>query len=90
MVAAEGAYPGDRDRRWKWRNGDVLITDWFAGRGESLSWDTLVVAQWDMLVFAAVDQLFSHVAKEKHPCLSICFACARPISRPVRDTGKNP
>src|SRR3989338_3458632 len=38
------------DPDWKWINGDVMILDWYQKRGKDLSWDSIVITQWDMLV----------------------------------------
>jgi hypothetical protein len=43
---------------WKYRYGDWLIARWFACRGVQLDWDTLLVIQWDMLVYGDVRRLF--------------------------------
>jgi hypothetical protein len=50
------SYPDDAEARWKWRNGDLVLTRWFAERGEQLEWDHVFVAQWDMVVTARLSQ----------------------------------
>lgn len=45
-------------RTWKYVYGDVLLAAWQRERGHALAWDTLVVVQWDMLVFAPIPELF--------------------------------
>ena len=45
------------DTAWKWRHGDLMLARWFAARGEGLAWDTVFVAQWDMVVTAPLAQL---------------------------------
>ena len=52
------AFPDDKDTKWKWTNGDLMIARWFEDRGQALAWDTLFVMQWDMLVGSRLDQLF--------------------------------
>jgi hypothetical protein len=47
----------EKDADWKWRNGDVAIAVWHRQRGQHLAWDTVVVAQWDMLVLDDVSRL---------------------------------
>lgn len=63
--AALGPYLNDfwtfdepRDPRWKWYHGDQVIARWFQARGASLPWDTVFVAQWDMLVFGPLAERF--------------------------------
>ena len=58
MLDDSFVYPGPRHPPWKWRNGDLMIADWYRARGRELEWDTLLVVQWDMLVCAPLDSLF--------------------------------
>jgi hypothetical protein len=57
--------PLDRPAKWKWRNGDLMIAEWFRVRGDRLEWDTVVVVQWDMLVLGDVRVLFSDLARDE-------------------------
>jgi hypothetical protein len=52
------AYPEPREPQWKWLHGDRLIAAWLRDRGRGLAWDTVVLAQWDMLILAPLEQLF--------------------------------
>jgi KaiC/GvpD/RAD55 family RecA-like ATPase len=49
----------EKSAEWKWWNGDLMITDWYSKRGQTLPWDTIVVVQWDMLVFDSVHKIFA-------------------------------
>lgn len=49
----------DKDSMWKWLQGDLMLTHWYRERGKFLAWDTVAIVQWDMLVFGAIEQLFS-------------------------------
>jgi hypothetical protein len=51
------AFPDDRDEIYKWRHGDVMLSRWFTGRGASLEWDSVFLAQWDLVVVAPVRTL---------------------------------
>src|ERR1700758_4868051 len=55
----------ERHPLWKWRYGSVLIARWFTQRGHLLKWDSIVVIQWDMLVFAPVESLFAHLKRNE-------------------------
>lgn len=46
------SFPGQMDSQWKWRNGDLMLADWYSSRGKDLDWDSVFVAQWDMVVSA--------------------------------------
>lgn len=53
------AFSESKDSYWKWMNGDLVITDWYRERGKYMEWDSILIIQWDMLVFEAVDKVFS-------------------------------
>ncbi len=44
---------------WKYMWGDLLIASWYRNRGVHLEFDTVVIAQWDMLIYGPVDEVFS-------------------------------
>ncbi|MBU4305733.1 MAG: hypothetical protein KJ893_08995 [Candidatus Omnitrophica bacterium] len=46
---------------WKWCNGDLLITEWYRQCGQYLPWDSIVIVQWDMLILAPIEKLFSNL-----------------------------
>ncbi len=53
------AYEGPEDPRWRWRNGDRVIAAWFSATQSRLAgWDSVIVVQWDMLVFGPVRRIF--------------------------------
>uniref|UniRef100_B8HV90 Uncharacterized protein n=1 Tax=Cyanothece sp. (strain PCC 7425 / ATCC 29141) TaxID=395961 RepID=B8HV90_CYAP4 len=64
-----------KDSYWKWIQGDLMITQWFRDRGKHLEWDTILIVQWDMLVFGAVEQLFSMLKQDE-----ILLSGLRPIA----------
>lgn len=58
-------YPEERPSSWKWEKGDLMITSWYVQRGRLLEWDSIFVAQWDMLVLAPVANLFESAQKDQ-------------------------
>ena len=69
-------FADDVDRDWKWRHGDVLIARWFAERGRQLEgWDTVFVAQWDLLVTTPIRRLAPRLQLDE-----IALSGARPVS----------
>lgn len=64
-----------KDSYWKWIQGDLMITQWYRDRGKHLEWDTIIIVQWDMLVFGAVEQLFSMLKQNQ-----ILLSGLRPIA----------
>lgn len=55
-------FPSD-DSGWKWINGDLMILDWYKKRGENLSWESLAVVQWDMLVLTDLKNIFRKIKR---------------------------
>ncbi len=50
-------FPEDRDEAYKWRHGDIMLSRWFTERGESLPWDSVFLAQWDVVVVSPIMKL---------------------------------
>lgn len=55
----------DKSKNFKWINGDLMILDWYEKRGINLNWDSVVVVQWDMLVFDSFENQFSKLKKNQ-------------------------
>lgn len=56
-------YPDPVDAEWKWRNGDLMLARWFAERGTAFAWDSVFVAQWDMVVTRPIAELLPPMEK---------------------------
>ena len=52
-------YPEAVSADWAWRNGEMLIHRWHQERGRELEWDTVFLAQWDLLTTQPIDSLVS-------------------------------
>jgi len=68
-------YPSPQDATWKWLNGDLMIAAWYRDRGHRLHWKTLVLVQWDMLVFGRVAALFAELNEDE-----VLLSSLRPVS----------
>lgn len=58
-------YPGTYgdDSFSKWIHGDLLLLDWYDKRGRDLTWDSVAIVQWDMLLFADIQDLVPGIHK---------------------------
>ncbi|XGV94357.1 MAG: hypothetical protein ACAF41_00370 (plasmid) [Leptolyngbya sp. BL-A-14] len=74
------AFTLDKDAHWKWIQGDLMITHWYQERGKHLEWDTIILVQWDMLVFGVVEDLFSMLKEDE-----ILLSGLRPIAEVEND-----
>lgn len=70
----------NKDSQWKWLQGDLLLTDWYVKRGKDLAWDTIIIVQWDMLVFGEIEKLFSMLKKDE-----VLLSGLRPIKEVEED-----
>ena len=52
-------YRHEKEPRWKWENGEQILADWYLERGQHLPWETIFIMQWDMLISAPLQELFS-------------------------------
>lgn len=50
-------FPDELDEQWKWRHGDIMLSRWFSQRGEGLQWDSVFLAQWDLVVVSPLARL---------------------------------
>ena len=55
-------FPDDMDTRWKWRNGDLVLSRWYAERGVTLAFDSVFLAQWDLVVTVPLKDLLPDLA----------------------------
>jgi hypothetical protein len=58
-------FPEDRPVEWKWLQGDQMIGSWFTQRGAAFDWDTIFIAQWDLLPLSPVEQLCRNLKKDQ-------------------------
>lgn len=65
----------NKDSKWKWENGDQLLVDWYKNRGNNLAWDSVVITQWDLLVFVPFRNIFRNIREDE-----IYFSGFRKIS----------
>ncbi len=50
-----------KDSKWKWTHGDLMILDWYLKRGKTKKWDSIVVLQWDTLIFDSIKNQFPKI-----------------------------
>ncbi len=50
-----------KSRLWKWANTDLAALNWFEAVGRDVEFDSVVLVQWDMLLFAPLDVLYDDV-----------------------------
>jgi len=46
---------------WKWKNGDLVVRQWFLDRGKDIPFDMVHLIEWDMLLCDSVENIFKTV-----------------------------
>ncbi|MFB6216238.1 MAG: hypothetical protein ABEJ72_04615 [Candidatus Aenigmatarchaeota archaeon] len=55
----------DKDKDWKWKNGDLAVRHWFKNRGKDISFDMLNIVEWDLLLTEPLDRLYDTVSQNQ-------------------------
>lgn len=55
----------DKESSWLWINGDIMILDWYESRGKNLVWDSIMIVQWDMLIYDSIVRQFKDMTKDQ-------------------------
>ncbi|MCX5714827.1 MAG: hypothetical protein NT033_08545 [Candidatus Omnitrophica bacterium] len=50
---------------YRWKHGDLIITDWYKMRGRCFKWDTIIIMQWDLILFAPIVKLLKDFKKDQ-------------------------
>lgn len=53
------------DANWKWIHGDLMILDWYDKFGRNFDFDSIVIVQWDMLIFDSINHQFDSLKKDE-------------------------
>lgn len=69
------AFERPASAKWKWRHGDLMLAEWFEARGRHLEWGHVFVAQWDLLVLQALDELLPPLAPD-----DVLLPAVRPVA----------
>jgi hypothetical protein len=51
----------NRTIEWKWKNFDLILSDWFKNFGHTIKFDQLIVVEWDLLFIKPIKELYSHI-----------------------------
>lgn len=51
----------DKDKNWKWENGDLAVLSWFKKIGNNIPFDILHIIEWDMLILKPIKEVYAHI-----------------------------
>lgn len=61
LLRLDGLYVSRRSGRWNWKNGDLVLLDWFRDIGHRLVFDVVHFIEWDLLLLDPLDRLYASV-----------------------------
>jgi len=63
FVGLDGLHSSSEPARWNWQHSDLVVTAWFREAGQRLDFDVLHVVEWDLLLVAPLESLYTSVPK---------------------------
>ena len=51
----------NKEERWKWLNGDLVIADWFRNVGKTVSFNKAYLVEWDMLFTKPMGEIYPQI-----------------------------
>lgn len=64
LLRLDTMYVSHRSGHWNWKNGDLVLLDWFREVGRFLSFDVVHLVEWDLLLADRLDRIFAAVPPE--------------------------
>lgn len=61
MLGLDALYVSRHSGPWNWKNGDLLLLDWYREAGHRLSFDVLHFLEWDLLLAEPLERLYAAV-----------------------------
>ena len=52
-----------KTKRWRWKNGDLALREWFRDYGKNLKFDMLHLIEWDLLLFDSIPNIYKKIPK---------------------------
>ncbi|WP_159050170.1 hypothetical protein [Streptomyces sp. MMG1533] len=60
-LGLDSLYTSRRSGHWNWKNGDLVLLDWYREAGHRLSFDVLHLVEWDLLLAEPLERLYATV-----------------------------
>lgn len=51
----------NRADRWKWKNFDLALCDWYKDVGRSIDFDMAYVIEWDLVLLESIEKMYAHI-----------------------------
>ena len=64
VLGLDTLYSSRHSSPWNWKNGDLVLLDWYRETGHRLSFDVLHLLEWDLLLTEPLERLYASVPAE--------------------------
>jgi hypothetical protein len=64
LVGLDGMHSLRESTQWSWRHGDLALAAWYRNAGSALDFDVVHVIEWDLLLVAPLESLYSSVPED--------------------------
>ncbi|MFD5402157.1 hypothetical protein [Streptomyces griseorubiginosus] len=64
VLGLDALYISRHSGHWNWKNGDLVLLDWYREIGHRLSFDVLYFLEWDLLLTESLERLYATVPRD--------------------------
>jgi hypothetical protein len=64
LLGLDTLYTSLHSGSWNWKNGDLVLLDWYREVGRRLSFDVLHLVEWDLLLTESLERTYAAVPPE--------------------------
>lgn len=61
LLRLDTMYVSHRSGHWNWKNGDLVLLDWFREMGHQVTFDVVHLVEWDLLLADRLDRIYAGV-----------------------------
>ncbi|MGW3093116.1 hypothetical protein ACWDCC_06665 [Streptomyces sp. NPDC001102] len=61
LLGLDALYTSRHSGAWNWKNGDLVLLDWYRDVGRRLSFDVLHLVEWDLLLADSLERIYAGV-----------------------------
>jgi hypothetical protein len=75
LLRLDSLYCSPRAAEWNWKNGDLVLADWYRKAGHRIDFEIAHVIEWDLLLLDSLERVYSRV-----PDGAVGLTCLTPLS----------
>ena len=75
VLRLDGLYCSPRGAEWNWKNGDLVLADWYREAGHRIDFEVAHLVEWDLLLLDSLANVYAQVPKG-----AVGLTCVTPLS----------